>query len=52
VTYKHTEKNKFSAQVFNDFGFETISKKGEFLELKFAQGRHIPEDGIIEVISN
>lgn len=52
VTYKHTEKNKFSAQVFNDFGFETLSKKGDFLELKFAQGLHIPEDGIIKVISN
>jgi len=52
VTYKHTEKNKFSAQVFNDFGFETIKKDGQYLELRFAKGLEIPDDKIIEIVSN
>ncbi|MGI5913607.1 MAG: HAD-IIIC family phosphatase [Bacteroidales bacterium] len=52
VTYKHTEKNKFSAQVFNDFGFETTKKEGEYLELRFAKDRKIPNDNIVETISN
>mgnify|MGYP001791385811 CR=1 FL=1 len=52
VTYKHTEKNKFSAQVFNDFGFETINKEGQKLQLKFAKDREIPNDKIIEIVSN
>lgn len=50
VTYRHTEKNKFSAQVFNDFGFETVKKEGERLELRFAKGQAVPNDKIIEVI--
>jgi len=52
VTYKPTEKNKFSAQVFNDFQFETVKKEGELLDLSFAKGRQLPNDNIIEVISN
>src|SRR5690606_32395287 len=52
VTYKHTEKNKFSAQVFNDFGFETIKKEGQKLELRFAKHSEIPDDKIIEIVSN
>ncbi|AUP80291.1 HAD-IIIC family phosphatase [Flavivirga eckloniae] len=49
VAYNHTEKNKFSAQVFNDFGFETIQKEGAFRELKFSQNRAIHNDKIITV---
>lgn len=52
VTYKHTEKNKFSAQVFNDFGFETIKKEGQKLELRFTKNNEIPDDKIIEIVSN
>ncbi len=49
VQYNHTEKNKFSAQVFNDFGFEIIQKEGAFRELKFGQNRDIHNDKIITV---
>ncbi|MDO5978066.1 HAD-IIIC family phosphatase [Flavivirga spongiicola] len=52
VTYNHTEKNKFSAQVFNDFGFEIIQKEGSFRELKFGQDRDIHNDKIITVIES
>ncbi|NMH87731.1 HAD-IIIC family phosphatase [Flavivirga algicola] len=52
VTYNHTEKNKFSAQVFNDFGFEIIQKEDDFRELKFSQDRDIHNDKIITVIES
>ena len=52
VTYHHTEKNKFSAQVFNDFGFEIIQKEGSFRELKFSQNKAIHNDKIITVIES
>ncbi|MEL6732446.1 MAG: HAD-IIIC family phosphatase [Bacteroidota bacterium] len=50
VSYNHTEKNKFSAQVFNDFEFEEIQKEGAFRELKFGKEREIPNDQIISVV--
>ncbi|UXX81220.1 HAD-IIIC family phosphatase [Reichenbachiella carrageenanivorans] len=49
VTYNHTEKNKFSAQVFEDFGFETIKKEGSLRELKFSQDKDILDDHIISI---
>lgn len=49
VTYNHTEKNKFSAQVFEDFGFETIKKEGSLRELKFSQDKDILDDQIISI---
>lgn len=52
VTYHHTERNKFSAQVFNDFGFEIIQNQGSFRKLKFAQNRAIHNDKIITVIES
>jgi FkbH-like protein len=52
VTYQHTEKNKFSAQVFNDFGFETIKKEGQKLELRLTKDLEIPDDKIIEIVLN
>ncbi len=52
VKYNHTEKNKFSAQVFYDFGFETIQKEGAFRELRFSQNRDIHNDNIITVIES
>lgn len=50
VTYKQTEKNKFSARVFNDFGFETIKEDGALRILKFPQGKKILDDNIVETI--
>ncbi|MFI0428393.1 HAD-IIIC family phosphatase [Mariniflexile sp. HMF6888] len=50
VTYRHTEKNKFSAQVFNDFGFEIIKTEDSFRELKFSHDKDISNDKIITVI--
>ncbi len=47
VKYKFSEKNKFSAQVFNDFDFETIKQQGDLRELKFGKEREIPNDQII-----
>ncbi|GAA3636586.1 HAD-IIIC family phosphatase [Flavivirga jejuensis] len=52
VTYTHTEKNKFSAHVFNDFGFETIQKQESFRKLKFSQNSTIHNDKIITVIES
>ena len=49
VTYKHTEKNKFSAQVFYDFKFEVIKKENQIHELKFDESRIIPDDKIITI---
>ena len=52
VTYKHTERNRFSAQVFDDFGFETIKKDGQLLKLKYLKEWEIPNDKIIKIKSN
>ncbi len=49
VTYKHTEKNKFSAQVFYDFKFDIVKKEDALRELKFQKGKNIPNDKIITV---
>jgi hypothetical protein len=50
VTYKPTEKNKFSARVFDDFGFETVKDEGENRILRFTQDKEILNDKIIKVI--
>ncbi|WP_308993855.1 HAD-IIIC family phosphatase [Mariniflexile litorale] len=50
VTYNHTEKNKFSAHVFVDFGFEIIKSEGTFRKLKFNQNKEVHNDKIIKVI--
>ncbi|TYA69834.1 HAD-IIIC family phosphatase [Seonamhaeicola marinus] len=50
VKYKFTEKNKFSAQVFNDFGFETINEENGIKELLFSKEKNIPNDNIINVV--
>ncbi|MEW4925079.1 HAD-IIIC family phosphatase [Algibacter sp. 2305UL17-15] len=50
VTYNHTERNKFSAQVFNDFNFEIIKQEGALRVLKFEQGRKIPNDKLITIL--
>ncbi|MEO9803893.1 MAG: HAD-IIIC family phosphatase [Reichenbachiella sp.] len=51
VTYNHTEKNKFSAQVFNDFGFEVISQEENLRKLRFEKGKEILNDNIIKTIA-
>lgn len=50
VKYKHTEKNKFSAQVFYDFDFETVKEEGALRKLKFHKDKEINNDKIITVI--
>lgn len=49
VSYYRTEKNKFSAQVFADFNFETIHQEDSHHELRFRQGTIIPNDAILSV---
>lgn len=49
VTYKRTERNKFSAQVFNDFKFKIESEKGDLKNLVFYKNESIPNDKLIEV---
>ena len=49
ITYIHTDRNRFSAQVFVDFNFEMESKDGAHRMLNFKQGRTIPNDQIITV---
>lgn len=51
VTYKHTEKNKFSAQVFYDFNFTVIKKDSSNRCLKFTADRPVVDDKIISVKS-
>ncbi len=49
VTYKHTEKNKFSAQVFYDFDFEITKQVQNTRYLKFARNRKIINDQIVTI---
>lgn len=52
VTYKQTERNKFSAQVFNDFSFKIESEKGELKNLIFYTSESIPNDKLIQIQEN
>jgi predicted enzyme involved in methoxymalonyl-ACP biosynthesis len=49
VTYRQTEKNKFSAQVFQDFGFELEKQEGALKYLKFPRGKAFLDDKIINL---
>jgi len=49
VTYKHTERNKFSARVFDDFGFEQIEQNDEKRLLRFKQGVTFLNDNLINI---
>jgi len=49
VTYKHTEKNKFSAQVFIDFGFEMEKQEESIQYLRFPKEKSIHDDNIIKI---
>jgi predicted enzyme involved in methoxymalonyl-ACP biosynthesis len=51
VTYKHTERNRFSAQVFYDFDFFVESDEGDGGQrfLKFEQSVAIPDDKIVKL---
>jgi FkbH-like protein len=49
VTYKQTEKNKFSAQVFQDFGFELEKQEGTLLFLRFSVGKLFIDDKIVKL---
>ena len=49
VTYRHTERNRFSAQVFYDFGFEQLEIDTALRELRFSRGREIPDDQIVTI---
>jgi len=49
VTYTLTEKNKYSAQVFNDFNFETVSVQGNIQNLIFPKDKEVLNDNIIIV---
>lgn len=50
VTYVPTEKNKFSAQVFDDFQFEQDDQQENKNYLKFPKGKKVLDDKIINVI--
>jgi FkbH-like protein len=52
VRYNYTPLNRFSAQVFWDFGFEVMEKQGDIQFLKFDATKPIPEDGIVTLKSN
>jgi FkbH-like protein len=47
VTYSLTEKNKYSAQVFNDFEFETTGVQGNIQNLRFPKDKKVLNDNII-----
>jgi FkbH-like protein len=49
VTYKQTEKNKFSAQVFQDFDFELEKQEGALQFLKFPLGKTFIDDKIVKI---
>ncbi|WP_194774714.1 HAD-IIIC family phosphatase [Pararhodonellum marinum] len=49
VTYKRTDKNKFSAQVFMDFGFLQASEENGIQNLTFPKDKEILNDGIIKI---
>lgn len=49
VSYRHTAKNKYSAQVFYDFEFELIDEKENLKALSFPSQKPIPDDGLIQV---
>jgi FkbH-like protein len=49
VEYIRTERNKFSAQVFNDFGFEEVAVNNNVRKLKFSKGIPVLNDSIISV---
>jgi predicted enzyme involved in methoxymalonyl-ACP biosynthesis len=49
VTYKRTEKNKFSAQVFQDFGFELEKQEGALHHLIFPLGKTFIDDQIVKI---
>tara|TARA_R110000796_G_scaffold252596_1_gene388359 strand:- start:2725 stop:4506 length:1782 start_codon:yes stop_codon:yes gene_type:complete len=50
VKYKKTERNKFSAQVFDDFAFETEKKLEDTHFLIFKSNKSIPSNDVVEVI--
>jgi FkbH-like protein len=47
VTYTLTDRNKYSAQVFNDFAFETVSVQGNVQNLRFPKEKEVLNDNII-----
>ena len=49
VRYKHTDRNQFSAQVFEDFGFRQTGQEENLRLLEFDLTSEIPDDGIMEV---
>ncbi len=49
VTYKQTDKNKFSAQVFQDFGFELEKQEGALQFLKFPLRKTFIDDKIVKI---
>ena len=52
VQYRKTERNKFTGQVFDDFGFEVADRDAQGIyTMKFAQGKEIPDDQIVNVIA-
>ncbi|MFT7035752.1 MAG: FkbH-like protein [Cyclobacteriaceae bacterium] len=50
VKYKRTERNKFSAQVFDDFAFEMEQKLEDTHFLVFKSNKSIPSNDVVEVI--
>jgi FkbH-like protein len=49
ITYKLTDKNRFSAQVFTDFDFDQDESYGNIKKLRFPKNKEVPDDHIINV---
>lgn len=49
ANYRKTPRNAMSGQVFADLGMEEIETLDGVSSLRFAQGKEVPEDGVIEV---
>lgn len=50
ANYRKTPRNAPSGKVFDDMGFETAGERDGVLSLRFAGGREIPDDDIVNVI--
>ncbi len=50
IKYKRTERNRFSAQVFEDLNFEIISVKDNHYSLSFPSGKAIPEENYVKTL--
>ncbi len=49
ANYRKTSRNAASGKVFADLGMEELEERDGVLSLRFAAGRQVPDDGVIDI---